>query len=347
MRLLHRDLFGHGEALRLRAGFGGIYQQEYEASIDTGRLLGGRSRMGLSAEYEIRQNGRFSGVGNADRVSREEADIPIGVFDPEQSVRTRYRRRVLLGRLHATQSPTDELTLRATHVWRWRKYSVGQLDGSGTPWITEVYERDRLLGFGGGLVSVYNELYLRWNHRIVWHPLLPVALPSQGIRVDAWAGWQTGLEADPSQLGRYGLDVQPFIELFGGDRVLRLRLRYAAVVGPRRNIPFEDWPNLGGSTLLRGYGRERFRGRATLLSTVEYRYPVQPNISSYIFVDAGRAYAALDAFTLEGMRVGFGGGLLLYTESTFLIGLQMSSSIDGGVQVNVKVNTTDGTERTY
>jgi outer membrane protein assembly factor BamA len=144
--------------------------------------------------------------------------------------------------------------------------------------------------------------------------------------------------------------VQPLIDLYHGDRVLRLRVRTAWVVGSLERIPFLDLPQLGGASLLRGYGGGRFRGRGTVLASAEYRYPVQQNIAGYLFVDAGRAYvelAQLGASSLRGARVGFGGGLYAFTTGALLLRAQLASSIDGGLFLALRLDTSDGLGDTY
>jgi outer membrane protein assembly factor BamA len=115
------------------------------------------------------------------------------------------------------------------------------------------------------------------------------------------------------------------------------------VIGPLDAVPFFDLPSLGGSQLLRGYERGRFRGKLALLSTLEYRYPVQEGMAAYLFADAGRVYASwqeLSPQPLRDVRLGFGGGLQIYSRlgATFL--LQLASSIDGGLFVDLFFNTT-------
>ena len=85
----------------------------------------------------------------------------------------------------------------------------------------------------------------------------------------------------------------------------------------------------------------------TALSTVEYRYPVQPNIAAYLFVDAGRVFNEWSELEFDGMRVGFGGGIHLMTKSAFLLSLQLASSIDGGFQFSFVAQGSDSPGATH
>lgn len=135
-----------------------------------------------------------------------------------------------------------------------------------------------------------------------------------------WAGYQVDLD-NPFRFAPIGLDVQPFIPLFREDRVLRLRFRVSAAVGQGDRIPFLDLPTLGGANLLRGDPRERFRGRVSVLSTAECRYPVNQYADAYLFVDVGRVYDEVSELSLQGMRLGYGGGLLVFGRPAFWLRL--------------------------
>src|SRR5690606_18508859 len=72
LRLVHRDLFGRGERLMLRAGFGSVERQTYRGRIDSGDRLG-RVRLGLDGGYTVTNANRFYTVGNRDE--RDAADV--------------------------------------------------------------------------------------------------------------------------------------------------------------------------------------------------------------------------------------------------------------------------------
>jgi outer membrane protein assembly factor BamA len=214
----------------------------------------------------------------------------------------------------------------------------GDPESSQRPWLGEVFEPQTVEGFGDRLLDAYTELRFHYGRFKSESPYLPLALPSEGWRFDAWLGWQKGI-GQKQNFAPLGIDVQPFINLFGGDRVLRLRLHVQTALGHRDNIPFLDVPSLGGATLLRGYDTRRFRGRLAVLTTAEYRYPIQPKLAAYVFVDAGRVYADFADFGVDNLRVGYGGGLLMFTRTFFLARLQIASSIDGNVFVEFQFGT--------
>jgi hypothetical protein len=63
-RLVHRDLFGEGERVKLRAGFGGRYRQAYGVNVRSGRRIP-HVALELDSSFERRPNEPFYGIGDA------------------------------------------------------------------------------------------------------------------------------------------------------------------------------------------------------------------------------------------------------------------------------------------
>ncbi|MGM0577919.1 MAG: hypothetical protein ACQEXJ_19490 [Myxococcota bacterium] len=346
-RIIHKDLFGRSESLRLRAGFGGLFKQAYTARLASGNRLPGGAVVALQGGYEVTRSNRFFGLGNGEPADDGALEQPIDLREEEVFARSVYRLREAYGTLTGSVRLSERLKLRLTHRWSSREVEQGDLGPGGEDWLSEVYLDESLPGSDVPLVSAYTELRADVDTTRTHSVVLPRALPSAGWQVNAWAGWQQGVAEDPSRFARVGLDVQPYLDLFGGDRVLRLRLRLVGALARREHIPFMDLPTLGGPFLLRGYLRDRFRGRLTGLTTVEYRWPVQPNFAAYVFMDAGRAWADFDDVTLAGTRVGFGGGLLVFTPDSFVMGFHVASSRDGGVFFNLILDPVHDPRETY
>jgi hypothetical protein len=62
-RLVHRDLFGEGERVKLRASFGGRYRQAYGANLRSGHRIPGVA-IEVDSSFERRPNEPFYGIGN-------------------------------------------------------------------------------------------------------------------------------------------------------------------------------------------------------------------------------------------------------------------------------------------
>ena len=327
-RLVHKDLFGAGESVRLRAGFGGIFEQIYEAKLRTGDRLGRRLALELSARFERRGKDKFYGVGNADRVA-----APGGALDAidggavESGFRQDVLRGLLLGRLHVT----EQLSARLSGAIVLRDLS--DVDRPGEI-LSDNYDPATVIGFEQGVSSGYGELELRYDSRRRASVFQTRAVPAAGGLLAAFAGYQRGFGDDPSDFVRYGADAQWFVDLYNGSRVLGLRayLEGVAATGSRIDqVPFVELPRLGGPQLLRGYDLDRFRDRVVALASAEYTYDLSIFVSAFAFVDAGRPYRELRDVGLSDLRVGYGGGLQLHSARSVLARVQPRSSIDGGV----------------
>ncbi len=338
LRLVHRDLFRRGENLGLRVGFGGPYQQIYTARLDTGERLR-RVTFGVDGGYSVTNRSRFYTVGNVDEVDAEDVDVLLDARTADVAVRSRYVERALYASLRADVELAPGLALEVGERIRRRTFGIGSGTRESFPWITDAYAEQTIVGFEGQ-TDAYGDVHARFERTRSDRPLVTEALPTRGVRADAWGGYQHGI-ANPYRFGRAGGDLQGWVPLFGGDRVLRLRLRVASVFGEDARIPFVDLPTLGGGLLLRGYPRERFRDRITTLSTVEYQFPVLYRAGAYVFVDAGRVFHDFGEIREGPFRVGYGGGFVAFKQSSFLMAIQVASSIDRGVYVHVNLTTTD------
>ncbi len=343
-RLVHKDLFGKNESLRLRAGFGGRFEQIYRATMSTGDRLGDRWRISLEGHYERRPEERFFGFGNHDASDPDDVMIPVDPLAGEFAIDSRFAHRVAKVELGVDVDLTDELTARLSSALALRRYEAP--DGDRDDDITDLYNTDRLvgfnntdsfLGFDNGVQNLYTELELRYDTRSRTDPYRTNAIPSSGWLLSGYGGYMAGIGDDPSGFIRYGADLQRYIDLYDGGRILALRVLVETTGGTDGKIdeiPFTDMPRLGGATLLRGYQADRFRDRAITLGSAEYIYDLVPQFSAYLFVDAGRVFRSLKNFEFEEFRVGYGAGIRAHSPASFLMRLDLSTSIDGGLFFN-------------
>jgi len=349
VRVVHRDLAGRSEGLRLRALFAGLEQQHYEAAVHTGSRLGAL-RLQLSAAYNRYDDHRFYGLGNADGVETLRGRGPSSVYERSIATRARYRVEAAYGTLGLSQQLTPKLALGGTVQLRRRDLSAGDDgDRDSTPWVDEVFKAESLTGLSQASTDGYGELVLVWDDRDATRQDIPLTLASTGVQLAAWAGMQAELDGRRGSFSRLGADVRRHIDLAQGNRVLVLRLRTAWAIGTMRSIPFPDLPSLGGSQLLRGYPSSRFADRGSVLATAEYRYPVQDNLASYLFIDAGRVVDTWNDIAPSGLgasRVGFGAGLDLFSTGGLMLRMQLASSIDGGLFLNLLLDASDEYART-
>ena len=112
-----------------------------------------------------------------------------------------------------------------------------------------------------------------------------------GVRLEGFAGGALGVgRADDLAAFRYGGEISGFWDVFGAhQRTVGLRLRAEAVepVSESREIPVPELAALGGVEMMRGFREERFRGRSSLLATLDYRFPVWSFFDGEVFFEAG------------------------------------------------------------
>jgi outer membrane protein assembly factor BamA len=352
-RVIHRDLFGQRESLKLRALYADVDQQLYTFDLTSGRRLPGL-QLHARAAYERYASLRFYGLGTPEHVDRVRGLGAISAFEREIATSARYASEEGRGAIGVSGQLTPRLQLGATAQLRRRDLSTGDhrpedRDFEATPWVDEVFTASSLTGLGHTVTDGYGELLLSWDGRRPTRSHLPLDLAATGPRFATWLGYQSALTGDTGSFARAGADARHYIDLAHGDRILMLRVRTSWAIGRLRSIPFTDLPSLGGAKLLRGYTAGRFHDRGSLLATVEYRYPVQDNISSYVFIDAGRVLDDWRDISLSGAqraRVSWGAGLYLFSAGGMLLRGQLASSIDGGLFIQLLLDADDAYART-
>jgi hypothetical protein len=335
-RFVDRDLLGAREQLSIEARAGGRYSQAYKAALRSGDRLGDRLAVELDGQYELRPRDVFWGIGNHDDSARPAAPVDPRI-DPA-AVDARYRERIarvagvidvrLVGDLHVRSS--TELTDRTFGA-----SAAGDLGAGNVP-IDAVYDPMALVGFGG-VRSLYSELELRFDDRGRVTYFEPAALYSSGSLAAVFAGRSHRLDRGADDW-RYGIDLQQFLRIAEGPRVLALRLRGEGVSGGLSEVPFAELPQLGGADDLRGYPTDRFRDRVLAVGSAEYEWDLSALLMASVFVDAGRVFDSLDALEFRHLRVGYGVALQGHTEHAFGFRGSLASSVDGGLFFNLSFN---------
>ena len=137
-------------------------------------------------------------------------------------------------------------------------------------------------------------------------------------------GASTGAELGSSTFLRTNLEYRAYFssgpprgkELDAPRKVLAARARLGIISG---KVPFFEQFFAGGSDTVRGYAEDRFWGRQTLLTSLEYRVPVQKSFNIIGFVDYGGAWGGLgsvNTYTQSNkfdLHVGYGVGFSFRT----------------------------------
>lgn len=334
-RFIYRELFGKKGKLSARLSYGGQYGQFYTAKLTSGKLIE-NAELSIEGAYQIFPRSRFFGIGNQDDFSAPGA-MPISAFaqneDQEVAIRTRYRHDDYRFKVGSKIDLGHDFSVKLSGAYRHRKFDDNADLREGDVQIEAAYDTMTLVGYDQGLSNIYPEIELIWDSRRPASSYISIANAGSGTKIAAHLGYAKGFGDDPSSYYRYGLDIQHHINILGGDRYLILRGFGEAVSADIDEIPFVDLPKLGGTTLLRGYDRDRFRDRIAAVATVEYNYPLTGILSAYVFTDLGRVYRNFDAITaksLEDFHCGFGGGLQIASLKSFVARVSAFSSTNGG-----------------
>ena len=322
LHVFDNDLFGHGERLSLAAGYGGEFKQRYDASLTSGKLLGGE-KVGLRLSYRAWDRSDFFGIGNGDQSAPMTTPAPL-----DEAVHTRFGQDVSHVELTSTTPIAGPLSIDLVGAYTLRRFNNDeQLDGYQP--IASVYDTMSLVGFQRGANNFYGEAALSLDTRAEVDRYISHVAPSSGWYGHVGAGFTQGVDGDPSHYLRYNADLRRYIDLYNGDRVLVVRGYLEGVTAPIDQIPFTDLPRLGGPEVLRGFEHDRFRDRVAAVVTLEYDFPLQSWISAYTFVDAGRVAHDLRSLDPNALHVGWGGGLEVHTLEAYLVRLQAAHSQDG------------------
>lgn len=323
------DTFGEREHLALEANYGGTYRENAAVRLDSGRRLG-RVVVTAGGNFDRLPADPFYGIGNANLAAAPTAPVDPRVDSTAFPAYVRYQE----ARAFAS---ADVRVVSKLHVIA--SGALTRLDfaqsTTGIP-VGEIYDVAGLVGFTGGVRHAYGELELRWDGReraSIWEP---TQLHTRGSYASLLLGEVHRLDGG-SDFARYGVDLQKYIHLAPGPRVLVLRFFGEGVTGSRDQVPFTELPYLGGD-FLRGYTFDRFRDRVAAFATVQYMWDISYFVDTYLFVDGGRVFPSLQDLTIDQPRVGFGLGVELHSETGFLVEGSIASSIDGGVIFTASFN---------
>ena len=325
-RFVHKDMFGRGERAKLRASYGGRFNQEYSGTFRSGERFGEAFQLRLDVGWQREPKSRFVGVGNDDLSSANDVIFVIDPIEDSRAVETRFSQRIFRVALRGVLDVTDDFSVIPAVAFS--DEAFGRTDNlDDDPYTGEAYDISRITGFETGSTTSYTELELAYSSARPLTKWIPEGAPSTGWDVRLFAGWTH--DFDRGNYMRYGADVQRFFNLWAGTRVLALRHYYEGVTGDLDTVSFVDLPRLGGPTLLRGYVRDRFRDRIAMVTTAEYRWGVFHSGFAYLFVDAGRVFRDVSDITLKDYRFGYGIGLQLHDREAFGARAQLAMSEDG------------------
>ena len=320
--------------------FGGEIKQIYSGRVRSADLFGKKLELWLQLELQLLKNSRFFGIGNSVL-----GDVGTGIdaIAGTRAREARFDQDILYLAFGIDWQPHDRLTANAEIARIDREYR-SPLD-RGFVDIAEAYDTDSLVAFERGARYAYGELRIAYDDRVQTNPYVSLAQPSRGWKLDGFAGYAHNIAGGRPDYLRYGLDLQRYFDLYRGDRILTLRARMEGVSADIDEIPFSELPRLGGSRIMRGYPRGRFRDRLVTALSIEYKYPINRFASAFLFVDAGGAWRQLADVDATDLHLGYGGGVQLHTADLFLTRVLVGGGEDG-VVVYVSFTPSSEVERT-
>lgn len=131
---------------------------------------------------------------------------------------------------------------------------------------------------------------------------------------------------------RVDVDVQQYVPLPNRYRILALRAEAVLTQADAGNqVPFYFQPTLGGANTMRGFREFRFRDANSLLLGAEYRWEAWWAMDGALFVDAGTVAPTRGALSVSDMKVSYGIGFRLHSNSAVVARLDLAFSPEGFV----------------
>lgn len=326
-RFFDNDLFDRDEHLVLQATAGTSYRVGVYGSIDTGDRLG-PVRLELGGNFDRLPAEPFYGIGNAGTVRDEPGPVLVDPLTDDTAIHAYTRYQESRGTVVGDWSVVSDLHLGARGSLTDLEFSPST---DNSPSIETAYDPMELVGFEDGVRHLYGEVALSWDSRHRVSRWEPPSVNGAGSLATVFGGYVHQLAGEGGDFWHYGVELQHYLHLGLGPRVLIGRFHAEAVTGDVDEVPFTELPRLGGDAFLRGYSYGRFRDRLAGVASLQYMWNLSLYSEAFVFVDAGRVYRSYDDVTLDDLRVGFGIGIELHTTREFLLDAHLASSIDGGI----------------
>ena len=131
---------------------------------------------------------------------------------------------------------------------------------------------------------------------------------------------------------RLDAEVDQFLPLLRENWVIALRALVSSTDTPVGNsVPYFLMPDLGGSSLLRGYPSWRFRDRNRILLTGEYRWMAGQFVDMALFVDAGKVAPQWSDVDLSDLKKSYGIAARFHTPAATVMRIEVARTRDEGI----------------
>lgn len=154
--------------------------------------------------------------------------------------------------------------------------------------------------------------------------------PTTGWFMESAFTYTDQVDRDQFRYLGYRVEVQRYIPVFHGDRVLLLRAYLAKQDGIGGSaIPFYELNLLDLNNGLRGFDRGRWQDQGALLFNIEWRFPIWQDVEGSLFLDEGQVFRNYRDIGLQHFRYSAGGGIRFVSNRKFGLRIQAAVSEDG------------------
>lgn len=157
----------------------------------------------------------------------------------------------------------------------------------------------------GGVIGAEGGAMTEWTLGVLTDTRDNLFAPHRGRWVQLSYGRSARQLWSDFSYGTARLDARGYRSLTG-EHVIASHLQVLAVDGA---APFDQLALVGGSDIMRGYARGRFRDRALAAAQLEYRSAYWHRLGGVVFMGAGASAPRLDGFADARLLPTYGAGL--------------------------------------
>ncbi len=317
----------HGRRLVVSTAVGGldIVLQDLRLKLPFAQ---GKASLDIALSYHRRSDHLFTGIGTATALGFGRYGVDRGDLVVTVSLQPRRPLHIELG---------AELGVR--------RYNEGRAY-AGVPSVAEVYCERTADGrcLSGRVDEHLMPGFTAGTEFVRVHAALSVDSrkdETQSGVVAAAAAWYTQDLTDDASYLRLRAHLGGSIEIW------RRRSIYIGVTAVDQlsfgnsPVPFTELVRLGGPDDLRGFLRDRFRDSASLIGTLEYRWPILRWMDAAVFTDYGGVFKSnFQDFTFDNMRVDLGLGVSVHSRKKYVVRIQAAYGFgdDGGFRLVIAGN---------
>ena len=238
--------------------------------------------------------------------------------DTRERDKTSFRQKDIYLQV-TSQRPLGE---RVSLDWdiNYHRTEIDEGESKGTPSTTHVYPPGTLPGINGKID--FFEMGFALRGLFVDVP----GSPTRGNRIRLRFAYRQSVDDDEFSHLRVGFLSEQFIALFY-RRTVSLQIGADWRFDPFDNeIPFYDLASLGGTEILRGFKRGRFRDNGVSYAVGTYKFPVWQLIEGTLFYESGRVFHEVSDVSLSDWESSYGTGVRVWVPNGVVFELLAAKS---------------------